>query len=139
MTDNPTIFDRILSKEIPCHVLFEDEHVLAFLDVNPLARGHALLIPKERKAYLHELSLESATALGRALRQLARAVVAATGIQEYNILQNNGATANQSVFHVHFHMIPCTADEGLRIEWNTGPLKDPEILAESIRSHFLPQ
>ncbi len=57
-----TIFDKILDGEIPCHRVYEDDHVLAFLDVGPLSRGHTLVIPKERKAYLHELSDESAAA-----------------------------------------------------------------------------
>src|SRR5438552_15541831 len=99
----PTVFDRILSGEIPCYRVYEDEHVLAFLDVGPLAAGHTLVIPKERAAKLHELSAESAAALGRALPRLCRAVVAATGIQDYNVLQNNGAAAHQAVAHVHFH------------------------------------
>src|SRR5947207_1167612 len=101
-----TIFDRILSGEIPCYRLYEDEHVLAFLDVGPLADGHTLVIPKERAARLHELSADAAAALGRVLPQLCRAVIAATGVEDYNLLQNNGAAAHQAVHHVHFHIIP---------------------------------
>ncbi len=71
-----TIFDKILAGEIPCHRVYEDEHVLAFLDLNPLSHGHTLVIPKERAAYLHELSDEAAAAIGRALPRLARAVIA---------------------------------------------------------------
>jgi len=75
----PTIFGRILDGEIPCHRVYEDDHVLAFLDVGPLSRGHTLVIPKERVAKLHELSDDSAAALGRALPRVARAVLSATG------------------------------------------------------------
>ena len=60
-----TIFDKILDGEIPCHRVYEDAQVLAFLDINPLSKGHLLIIPKERKAYLHELSDEQAAAIGR--------------------------------------------------------------------------
>ena len=74
-----TIFDKILDGEIPCHRVYEDEHVLAFLDINPLSEGHTLVIPKERKAFLHELSDEASAAIGRALPRIARAVLAATG------------------------------------------------------------
>ena len=77
-----TIFDRILSGEIPCYRVYEDEHVLAFLDIGPLSTGHSLVIPRERAARLHELSDEAAAALGRVLPRLCRAVVAATGRDE---------------------------------------------------------
>jgi histidine triad (HIT) family protein len=119
-----TIFDRILDGEIPCHRVYEDEHVLAFLDVGPLAEGHTLVIPKERVARLDELSDESAAALGRVLPRICRAVVAATGIPDYNVLQNNGAPAHQAVFHVHFHIIPRRDERGLGIHWPAGKL-DP--------------
>jgi histidine triad (HIT) family protein len=102
----PSIFDRILRGEIPSHKVYEDEHVVAFLDINPLSKGHTLVVPKESKAYLHELSDESAAALGRALPRLCRAVLKATGATAYNVLQNNGSEAHQAVFHVHFHIIP---------------------------------
>ena len=74
-----TIFSRILAGEIPCHRVYEDEHVLAFLDIGPVSDGHLLVIPKEAKAKLHELSDESAAAIGRVLPRLARAVMSATG------------------------------------------------------------
>jgi histidine triad (HIT) family protein len=113
----PTIFDRILDGEIPCHKVYEDDHVLAFLDVAPLSEGHTLVIPKERKAFLHELSETSAAAIGKVLPRLARAVMEATHATAYNILQNNGAAAHQAVFHVHFHIIPRQGDTGLGMEW----------------------
>lgn len=117
-----TIFDRILDGEIPCHRVYEDEHVLAFLDIGPLSEGHTLVIPKERKAYLHELSDESAAAIGRVLPRLARAVMKATGASAYNVLQNNGAEAHQAVFHVHFHIIPKLGERGLGVGWKPGSL-----------------
>lgn len=124
----PTVFDRILSGEIPCHRVYEDEHVLAFLDIGPLSRGHTLVIPKERRAHLHELSDAAAAALGRALPRLCRAVLAASGAADYNVLQNNGSRAHQVVMHVHFHIIPKPADSlepsgaGLGIVWPAGRL-----------------
>ncbi|MCA9706426.1 MAG: HIT family protein [Myxococcales bacterium] len=117
-----TIFDKILDGAIPCHKVYEDDHVLAFLDIAPLSEGHTLVIPKERKAYLHELSDEQAAALGRVLPRLARAVMNATGATAYNILQNNGAAAHQAVFHVHFHIIPRHGERGLGIGWSTTSL-----------------
>ncbi|MDQ3036801.1 MAG: HIT family protein [Myxococcota bacterium] len=117
-----TIFDRILDGEIPCHRVYEDDHVLAFLDVGPLSEGHTLIIPKERKAQLHELSDESAAAIGRVLPRIARAVMEATGASAYNVLQNNGAAAHQAVLHVHFHIIPKQDARGLGISWKPGQL-----------------
>ena len=117
-----TVFSKILDRELPCHRIYEDEHVLAFLDVFPLVRGHSLVIPKERKPYLHELSDDSAAAIGRVLPRIVRAVLRATGATDYNILQSNGAAAHQSVFHVHFHIIPKLGDQGLGLDWNPGQL-----------------
>jgi histidine triad (HIT) family protein len=128
-----TIFDKILDGEIPCHKLYEDEHVLAFLDVGPISRGHSLVIPKERKAFLHELSDEAAAALGSVLPRLCRAVKEATGVDAYNVLQNNGASAHQAVMHVHFHIIPRTAHDGLGVGWSAGEL-DPAEAAELVEA-----
>lgn len=121
-----TVFGKILDGEIPCHKVYEDDHVLAFLDVGPLSRGHTLVIPKERKAFLHELSDESAAAIGRVLPRLCRAVRKAVGVDAYNVLQNNGTTAHQVVMHVHFHIIPRTASDGLGIGWPASALDGDE-------------
>ena len=113
-----TIFSKIIAGEIPCHKIYEDEHVLAFLDINPLAPGHTLVIPKEAVATLAELSDESSAAVGRVLPRICRAIIAETGCIDYNILQNNGAPAHQAVFHVHYHIIPKpSSSEGLGIGW----------------------
>lgn len=122
MGTDATIFDKILAGEIPCHRVYEDERVLAFLDIMPLSPGHTLLIPKERAAQLHQLSQAGAEALGRALPLVARAVIAAVGAQDYNVLQNNGAAAHQAVLHVHFHIIPRLGEAGLGIGWKAGKL-----------------
>ena len=113
-----TVFSKILRGEIPSHKVYEDERVLAFLDVNPLTRGHVLVIPKEPAETLDQLSDESAAALGRVLPRLCRAVKRVTGVTAYNVLENNGSGAHQAVFHVHFHIIPKpSADEGLGLQW----------------------
>ena len=120
-----TIFSRIIRGEIPCARVYEDEHVLAFLDIGPLSPGHTLVIPKEPAATLDQLSDESAAAIGRVLPKIARAVMAATGATAYNVLQNNGAAAHQAVFHVHFHIIPKPpGGGGLGVGWPAGQL-DP--------------
>ena len=131
-----TIFDKILDGEIPCHEVYQDEHVLAFLDIHPLAPGHTLVIPKERRAHLHELSDEAGAALGRALPRVARAVLAATGTEHYNVLQNNGAPAHQAVFHVHFHIIPRMGEQGLGIGWSPLdlPVEECARIAADVRA-----
>jgi len=119
-----TVFSKIMRGEIPCHRVYEDDQVLAFLDVGPLSRGHTLVIPKEPAATLDALSDEAAAAIGRVLPRLARAVMKATGATAYNVLQNNGAAAHQAVFHVHFHIIPKLDDAGLGVIWRSGKLGD---------------
>ncbi|MFH1681624.1 MAG: HIT family protein [Candidatus Eisenbacteria bacterium] len=120
-----TIFTKILAGEIPCHKVYEDKHVLAFLDIGPLSNGHTLVIPKEPAETLDRLSDESAAAVGRILPRLSRAVVKATGAASYNILQNNGRAAHQFVMHVHFHIIPKHEDgSGLGIVWNATRLDE---------------
>lgn len=128
-----TIFSKIIRGEIPCHRVYEDGHVLAFLDINPLSRGHTLVIPKQAAAQVHELTEEAAAALGRAVTLVARAVVRATGCAAYNVLQNNGAGAHQAVMHVHYHIIPKYADgSGLEIVWRPGKLAEGEKLAREV-------
>ena len=131
-----TVFAKILRGEIPSHRVYEDEKVLAFLDVGPLSQGHLLVIPKEPAETLDELSDESAAAVGRVLPRLARALKQVTGVPAYNVLQNNGPLAHQAVFHVHFHLIPKPNEqEGLGVGWRPGKL-DPQAgatLAEELR------
>lgn len=130
-----TVFTKILRGEIPCHRVYEDDQVLAFLDINPISRGHTLVIPKEPAATLDALSDDAAAAVGRALPRIARAVLAATGAEHFNVLQNNGASAHQAVFHVHFHIIPKHDDgTGLGIGWKPGKLDDGADLAKAIAS-----
>jgi histidine triad (HIT) family protein len=132
-----TIFSKIIRGEIPCHKLYEDEKVFAFLDIAPLSPGHALVIPKEPAVTLDELSDDSAAAIGRVLPRLCRALQRATGTAAYNVLQNNGSAAHQAVPHVHFHIIPKpSADAGLGVGWPAGKLDSAaaQTLAEKIRS-----
>jgi len=129
-----TIFSKIIRGDIPSHKIYEDERVLAILDIGPLSKGHTIVIPKEAVATLDQLSDESAAAIGRVLPRLCRAVMKGTGAKAYNILQNNGMAAHQAIFHVHFHIIPKFSDSGLAISWPAGQLKaeDGKLMAEKI-------
>lgn len=134
-----TVFTKIIRGEIPCHRVYEDEHVFAFLDIGPLSLGHTLVIPKEPAVTLDQLSDESAAAIGRVLPRICRAVMKATGATAYNVLQNNGAAAHQAVNHVHFHIIPKpNPQQGLAIQWPSGKL-DADTgasLAKRIAEHL---
>ncbi len=135
MSDLDHLFERIAAGEIPSHRIYEDEHVYAFLDINPLSRGHTLVIPKKRYLTLGEVPEAVAAALGRALPRIARAVVAATGATAYNVLQNNGVSAGQAIPHVHFHIIPKYPDgSGLPHHWPARPIDKEEApqLAQAI-------
>lgn len=129
-----TIFSKIIRGDIPCHKVYEDQYVLAFLDIGPLSRGHTLVIPKEPAPTMDELSDDSAAALGRILPRVCRAVMKVSGCSAYNLLQNNGEAANQAVMHVHFHIIPRAAaggsapGSGLPITWKAGKLDAAEAM-----------
>jgi len=134
-----TVFAKILRGEIPCHKVYEDEHVLAFLDVNPLSDGHTLVIPKEPAVTFDQLSDASAEAIGRVLPRICRAVMQATGTSEYNLLQNNGAGAHQAVMHVHVHIIPKPkGGGGLGVGWQPRKLEATagQALAAKIAEHL---
>ena len=125
-----TVFSKILRGEIPCHKVYEDELVLAFLDVAPLSPGHTLVIPKEPAETLDQLSDESAAAIGRVLPRICRAVQQATGTSAYNVLENNGKGAHQAVQHVHFHIIPKPdQSRGLGVGWPAGKLDSEQAKA----------
>jgi histidine triad (HIT) family protein len=123
MTDS--IFSKIIRNEIPSHKIYEDDFIIAILDIAPLSEGHTLVIPKEPARTIDELSDDHAAAVGRALPRIARAIKKVTGAQAYNILQNNGADAGQVVEHVHFHIIPRFANRGENVDGkpdhNNGP------------------
>ncbi|HEX9842211.1 MAG TPA: HIT family protein [bacterium] len=102
----PSTFTRIIRRELPAHVVYEDAHAIAFLDLHPKAEGHTLVVPRHEVASFHELPPEDAAHLARALRTVAGAVSRAMGTPHYNLALNNGAPAGQVIFHVHFHIIP---------------------------------
>ena len=126
-----SIFSKIIRQEIPAHRLYEDEHCIAILDIAPLSPGHTLVIPKEPAVTLDQLSDSAAAGIGRALPRISRAILKVTGATAYNVLQNNGPDASQSVPHVHFHIIPRSPDNsaGLGLQWKTTS-PDAETLAE---------
>ena len=122
-----SIFAKIIAGEIPCQRVFENEHVLAFLDINPLAVGHTLVVPKRAVPRLADLSPEEAAELARVLPELTRKIAAAVEADGCNVLLNDGRVAGQEVPHVHVHIIPRRPGDGLGYRWH--PQKaDPAAL-----------
>jgi histidine triad (HIT) family protein len=119
-SDPSCIFCKIVAGQIPSAKVLETDAVLAFLDIAPIAPGHTLAVPKEHFATLADTSAGAAAALAAELPGLVRAVLAATGAPAINVVQNNGREAGQVVGHVHFHLIPRSAGDGIRIPWPQG-------------------
>jgi histidine triad (HIT) family protein len=122
-----SIFSRIVSGEIPAVRLYEDDQTLAFLDINPASRGHALVICKQELPDLLSLPPELAAALARATQIVARAIVAALQPDGFNIVQNNGAAAGQVVFHYHVHIIPRWEGDRALSHWRPGSATPDEL------------
>jgi histidine triad (HIT) family protein len=133
--DDANIFAKILRGEAPAAKVFEDDHVFAFMDVFPQSRGHTLVISKESKARnLLEVEPEALEHLILGVQRVARAVRAALKPDGIVIVQSNGAAANQSVFHLHFHIIPRWSGVALKPHGEGGMADFGElaVLAKSI-------
>jgi histidine triad (HIT) family protein len=126
MADRPhdpdCIFCKIVAGDIPCHKIYEDDHVLSFLDIGPLAEGHTLVIPKGHWVYLTDMPDEVVGACATTAKRVGAAVAEMTGCAGWNLLQNNGKLAGQVVMHVHFHIIPREPDDNLGYRWPAGKL-----------------
>jgi histidine triad (HIT) family protein len=133
-----SIFSRIVSGEIPAAKLYEDDQTLAFLDVSPATRGHALVICKQELPDLLSLPPELAAAVARTTQLVAGAIVAALRPDGFNIVQNNGAAAGQVVFHYHVHVIPRWDGDGALAHWKPGSATPDELreLAASISARL---
>jgi histidine triad (HIT) family protein len=124
--NNP--FARILRGEIPAHRVYEDELTLAFMDAMPQADGHTLVIPKAEAESILEISQEALAAAVLTTQRVARAVKTAFDAPGILIAQLNGRAAGQSVFHMHFHVLP--RREGLDLRFHAREMADPALLAE---------
>jgi histidine triad (HIT) family protein len=130
-----SIFSRIVAGEIPAIKLYEDDVTLAFMDIGPASRGHALVISKEEHADLLSIPPELLARVAQTVQNVARAINTALAPDGINIIQNNGAAAGQTVFHYHVHIIPrWEGDSALRL-WAPKPAAPDELhaLAEQIR------
>ncbi|HPD17040.1 MAG TPA: HIT family protein [Planctomycetota bacterium] len=135
MKDPSCIFCKIIAGEIPSVQVYEDDRVVAFLDINPIAPGHTLLVPRDHYATLPETPPEVLAALMAAARPVARGLLAATRGEGFNFFQFNGACSGQEVMHLHFHVIPRRARDGVSFQWKQGKYREGEMaaLGERIR------
>ncbi|HDC5613869.1 TPA: HIT family protein [Staphylococcus aureus] len=137
-----TIFGKILTGEIPSFKLYEDDYVYAFLDISQVTKGHTLLIPKKASANIFETDEETMKHIGAALPKVANAIKRAFNPDGLNIIQNNGEFADQSVFHIHFHLIPRYENDidGFGYKWETHEdILDNDAkqqIAEQIQAQF---
>lgn len=126
MKDNNCIFCKLANGEIPTATLYEDEDFRVILDANPASKGHALIIPKEHYANLYELEDSLA---GKAMILAKKMIIKLTDVLEcdgYNLVQNNGECAGQTVFHFHLHLIPRYKDDGVGLGWKLNELTEAD-------------
>ena len=135
MEQENCIFCKIANGEIPSTTLYEDEDFRVILDLGPATRGHALLLPKEHYADLYELDDEIASKAMVLAKKMITKLTPILGCDGYNIVQNNGEAAGQTVFHFHLHMIPRCKGDGVGVTWKVGELKeeDKEELLSKIK------
>jgi histidine triad (HIT) family protein len=126
-----SIFTRIVHGELPAAKIYEDDLTMAFLDINPATRGHALVICKAELSGLLDLSDEILVATARTTQRVAAALMAALKPDGFNIVQNNGAASGQVIFHYHVHIIPRWAGDGALTPWRPGS-SDPAQLAVDV-------
>ncbi len=131
MKDSTCIFCKIANGEIPSSTIYEDEDFRVFLDLGPAARGHALIVPKEHYANIYELEDTLCSRVFLLAKKLALHMTEVLHCDGFNIMQNNGAVAGQTVFHFHLHLIPRYEGDKAGIRWNPGSAK-PEELAKLV-------
>lgn len=131
MKNETCIFCKIAAGEIPSATIYEDADFRVILDIEPAAKGHALVLPKEHYANLYELSDELASKALVVAKKVITAMTEVLGCDGYNVLQNNGEVAGQTVFHFHMHLIPRYKDDSVNIKWKPGTLSE-ELKAEIV-------
>jgi histidine triad (HIT) family protein len=135
-TDPDCIFCKIVSGEIPSHKIDEDDKTLAFMDINPWTRGHALVIPKAHSRNIYDVDPDDLAAMHLAAQRLAQRMRDRLSAEGINLLQSSEPVAMQTVFHTHVHVIPRYSDDGLRLPAHPQPAEHEELaeLAEQLRA-----
>jgi histidine triad (HIT) family protein len=129
MTDSDCLFCKIVAGEVPSQRVDEDEKTVAFMDINPATRGHALVVPRKHAKNLLEIEPDELAAVAVAAQRLAKRVTDQLGAEGVNLLNSCGSVAWQTVFHFHVHVIPRYSGDPLRLPWVPGPGDPDEIAA----------
>jgi histidine triad (HIT) family protein len=134
--DPDCLFCKIVAGEIPATVVAEDERTIAFMDINPATHGHALVIPREHTADVHEIDPADLQAVAVTAQRVARRARDTLGAAGVNLLNSSGAAAWQTVFHFHLHVIPRYTDDPLRLPWVPAPgdMDDIKAAAAKLKS-----
>lgn len=135
MKKEDCIFCKIANGEIPSKTLYEDDDFRVILDLGPATKGHALILPKEHYANLYELPDELAAKVMKLAKKMALRMTDKLGCDGFNLVQNNGEIAGQTVFHFHLHLIPRYEDDRQKIGWNPGSPSQEEL--EEIKNIIL--
>ena len=138
MSKDDCVFCKMVAGQIPVVKIYEDEVVLAFLDIGPLSDGHTLVIPREHFERLHDCPSELLGRIGSCLGEVAKAVAAGMNSDGYNLLCNNGRAAGQLVEHLHFHIIPRNIGDGVFDRWPSYKYQEGQIdtIAAKIRENL---
>lgn len=137
MKDENCIFCKILAGEIPSTAVYEDDDFKAILDVNPAARGHVIILPKNHAANIYEFPDEDASKIMMVAKKIATAIEKAYHCDGVNILQNNGEAAGQTVFHLHVHVIPRFKGDTVNIGWKQGDMpEDLDAICKEIQAQL---
>lgn len=129
MKNENCIFCKIAAGDIPSATIYEDDDFRVILDIEPASKGHALILPKDHYANLYELPEELASKALIVAKKVITKMTEIVGCDGYNVLQNNGEAAGQTVFHFHMHLIPRYKEDDVTIKWNPGTLTE-ELKAE---------
>ncbi len=128
MSDPDCIFCKIINGELPSQRVYEDDHTIAFMDIAPGTRGHLLVIPRNHAKDITEIDPDDLAAVARTAQVMARRVTERLDADGVNIINSCGAAAWQTVFHLHFHVIPRYAGDQLVLPWTPAP-GDPDAIA----------
>ena len=138
MKDDNCIFCKLANKDIPTNIIYEDEKFTVIMDADPATKGHALILPKNHAANIYELPDEDAADIFVLAKKLATKMTEVLHCDGFNIVQNNGEVAGQTVFHFHMHLIPRYLNDGNqeKLTWNHAGLSADEIaeIAANLRA-----
>ena len=129
MSNTDCVFCKIIAAELPSTKIYEDDNVLAFMDIGPVAKGHVLVIPKEHSEMITDTGVEVLSDIMAVVKKVAQAQIDGMGADGVNITQANGAVAGQVVNHIHFHVIPRFNDDNVNFNWQAGSYRDSEEMA----------